>query len=69
MALPEAVRKITSQPLARLKLTDRGFVRPGLLANVTVFDAAAISGPADYDEPERPPVGIRHVFLRGCKIS
>jgi hypothetical protein len=40
-----------------------------LLANVTVFDPAAISGPADYDEPERPPVGIRHVFLSGREIN
>ncbi|HMJ62163.1 MAG TPA: amidohydrolase family protein [Bryobacteraceae bacterium] len=69
MTLPEAVRKITSKPLARLKLADRGFLRPGLLANVTVFDAATISGPADYDVPDRPPVGIRHVFLRGREIN
>jgi N-acyl-D-aspartate/D-glutamate deacylase len=69
MTLSEAVRKITSQPLARLKLNDRGFLRPSLLANVTVFDPATISGPADYDEPERPPVGIRHVFLRGREIN
>jgi len=52
-----------------LKLNDRGLLRPGLLANVTVFDPATISGPADYDEPEQPPVGIRHVFLRGRSIN
>jgi N-acyl-D-aspartate/D-glutamate deacylase len=44
-------------------------VRPGLLANVTVFDAATVSGPADYDVPDRPPVGIRHVFLRGRRVA
>jgi N-acyl-D-amino-acid deacylase len=69
MTLAEAVRKITSKPLGRLQFGDRGFLRPGLLANVTVFDPATISGPADYDVPERAPVGIRHVFLRGREIG
>jgi N-acyl-D-aspartate/D-glutamate deacylase len=69
MTLAEAVKKVTSKPLARVGIGDRGLLRPGLLANVTVFDPATVSGPADYHVPDRPPVGIRHVFLRGRAIG
>ena len=69
MTVEEAVLKVTSKPLARLRINDRGFLRPGLIANVTVFDPATISGPADYDVPDRAPVGIRHVFLHGRALD
>jgi dihydroorotase/N-acyl-D-amino-acid deacylase len=69
MTVEEAVLKVTSKPLARLRISDRGFLRPGLIANVTVFDPATISGPADYDVPDRAPVGIRHVFLHGRVLA
>jgi N-acyl-D-aspartate/D-glutamate deacylase len=69
MTVEEAVLKVTSKPLARLRISDRGFLRPGLIANVTVFDPATISGPADYDVPDRAPVGIRHVFLHGRALA
>ncbi|HEY6988862.1 MAG TPA: D-aminoacylase [Bryobacteraceae bacterium] len=68
MTVEQAVWKVTSKPLARLRIGDRGLLRPGFAANVTVFDPKTISGPADYDEPERAPIGIRHVFLRGRAV-
>jgi dihydroorotase/N-acyl-D-amino-acid deacylase len=69
MTIEEAVLKVTSKPLARLRISDRGFLLPGLIANVTVFNPATISGPADYDVPDRAPVGIRHVFLHGRALA
>ena len=68
MTLEQAVRKVTSKPLARLRIGDRGLLQPGFAANVTVFDPQTISGPADYDVPERAPIGIRHVFLHGRAV-
>lgn len=68
MTLEQAVWKVTSKPLARLRIGNRGLLRPGFAANVTVFDPKTISGPADYDEPERAPIGIRHVFLHGRAV-
>ncbi len=68
MTLEQAVWKVTSKPLARLRIGDRGLLRQGFAANVTVFDPKTISGPADYDEPERAPIGIRHVFLHGRAV-
>jgi dihydroorotase/N-acyl-D-amino-acid deacylase len=69
MTLEQAVWKVTSKPLARLRIGDCGLLRPGFAANVTVFDPKTISGPADYDMPEQTPIGIRHVFLRGQAVS
>jgi N-acyl-D-amino-acid deacylase len=58
MPLETAVHKITAQPAARLGLTDRGRLAPGLRADVTVFDPARVASLATYDNPQRDPVGI-----------
>ena len=65
LALAEAVRKVTSLPAARFGLGDRGRIAPGYRADLVVFDAARIGSPATYEDPERPPVGIRYVIRGG----
>ncbi|HYM09116.1 MAG TPA: D-aminoacylase [Bryobacterales bacterium] len=65
---PQAIHKVTAQPAERLGLKDRGLLRPGCFADVTVFDAARIAGPATYEAPETPPEGIRFVFREGRAI-
>ncbi len=63
--LQEAVRKMTSAPAARLGLKDRGLVRPGMKADLVVFDPGEIIDTSTYEEPRRHPKGIRHVFVNG----
>jgi N-acyl-D-amino-acid deacylase len=65
LPLPEAVRKMTSAPAARLGLRDRGILRPGMKADLVVFDPERVIDRATYDEPRRPPEGILHVFVNG----
>jgi len=65
LALAEAVRKITDLPARRFGLRGRGRLQPGYKADVVVFDAQKIGSPATYDDPERPPAGIRWVFREG----
>jgi N-acyl-D-amino-acid deacylase len=65
LPLPEAIRKMTSAPAARLGLRDRGILRPGMKADLVVFDAERVIDRATYDEPRRPPEGILHVFVNG----
>lgn len=62
MPLGQAIHKITAKPAARLGLNGRGTLRPGAVADVTVFDPRTIAGSASYDHPECAPVGIEHVF-------
>jgi N-acyl-D-amino-acid deacylase len=64
-SLPEAVRKMTSYPAQKFGLFDRGLIRPGLAADLVVFDAAAVIDRATYDDPEQPPAGLPHVLVNG----
>lgn len=65
VSLEEAVRKCTSLPAARVGLRDRGQVRPGLAADIVVFDAERVSDRATYAEPHQYPDGISHVLVNG----
>jgi N-acyl-D-amino-acid deacylase len=65
--LPEAIRKMTSAAAARLGLKDRGLVRPGMKADLVVFDPEEIIDTSTYEEPRRHPKGIRHVFVNGTQ--
>jgi len=65
MPLPEAVRKMTSEPAARLRLRDRGVLREGVFADVTVFDPRTIADQATYREPHCFPSGIPYVLVNG----
>jgi dihydroorotase/N-acyl-D-amino-acid deacylase len=62
MPLTEAVHKITAKPAARLGLRDRGLLREGYAADVTVFDPATILSRATYESPDNQPEGIHFVF-------
>jgi dihydroorotase/N-acyl-D-amino-acid deacylase len=69
MGLAEAVHKITGKPAARLGLRDRGLLREGYTADITVFDPAKIRSRATYETPELPPEGITAVIRNGELIS
>lgn len=61
----EAIRKMTSGPAQRLGLAAKGIVRPGLDADLVVFDPATVSDRATFDEPHQYPDGIEHVLVNG----
>jgi N-acyl-D-amino-acid deacylase len=65
MGLSEAVHKITGKPAARLHWHDRGLLREGYRADVTVFDAAAVGSRSTYDDPAVDPQGIVTVMRNG----
>jgi N-acyl-D-amino-acid deacylase len=68
LPLEEAVRKMTSKAAARVHLNDRGVLRPGLAADITVFDPATVRDVATFDAPNRYAVGVRHVFVNGRRV-
>lgn len=65
LTLEDAVRKMTSQPAARVGLKGRGRIRAGAYADVTVFDPARVRDLATFDEPNRYPEGISYVLVNG----
>ncbi len=65
LPLEEAVRKMTSLPAARARLSDRGVLRPGLAADVTVFDPVSVRAVSTWEDPMRASDGIRFVLVNG----
>ena len=61
----EAVRKMTALPAAMIGLTERGYLLPGMIADVTVFDPATVIDRATIDAPVLPSVGIETVVVNG----
>ncbi len=68
MTLEEAIRKMTSQAASRVGITDRGILRPGMMADVTVFDPATVQDVASYTDPLRYSVGVKYVFVNGRPV-
>jgi N-acyl-D-amino-acid deacylase len=68
LRLEEAVRKMTSQPAARVHLQDRGILRPGMAADITVFDQATIRDIATFDDPMHYSEGVRFVLVNGRAV-
>jgi N-acyl-D-amino-acid deacylase len=65
LTLEEAIRKMTSKAAGRVHLNDRGILRPGMAADIAIFDAATIHDVSTFDDPRHYSVGVRHVFVNG----
>lgn len=65
LTLEEAVRKMTSLPASRMRLTDRGILRPGLAADVVAFDPERVRERATYADPSHYSEGIPYVAVNG----
>lgn len=65
ISLEDAVRKMTSLPASRLGLWDRGLLRPGMLADVVVFDPDTVEDRSLFGDSHHYSVGISHVLVNG----
>ncbi len=65
LTLEDAVRKMTGQPAARVGLKDRGVLRAGAYADITVFDPARVRDLATFERPNQYPEGIDYVVVNG----
>ena len=68
LSLPEAVRKMTSAPAARLKLTDRGRLAPGSVADLVLFDPDRVIDRSTFQDPAVLPEGIKKVMVGGVLV-
>jgi len=65
MSLPEAVRKMTGLPASTVGIIKRGFIAPGMTADITVFDPKTIIDHATYADPAALSEGVRSVLVGG----
>jgi N-acyl-D-amino-acid deacylase len=65
LPLEQAIRKITSLPAQRERLRDRGLLKEGFFADVTIFDPATIIDKATYENPAQVSEGVKYVFVNG----
>jgi N-acyl-D-amino-acid deacylase len=68
LTLQDAIRKMSSMPAERLKFGDRGLLRPGMKADVVIFDPNTVADKATYEEPHQYSVGIRDVIVNGKPV-
>jgi N-acyl-D-amino-acid deacylase len=65
LTLEDAVRKMTSWPASRMGLNDRGVLREGLRADVTIFDYERMDDVASYENSRSAPIGVEYVIVNG----
>jgi N-acyl-D-amino-acid deacylase len=65
LTLEDAVRKMSGYPAQRLRLLDRGLLRPGMKADIVIFDPAKVQDTADFANPHQYAEGFREVIVNG----
>jgi len=65
LTLEEAVRKMTSLPASRMRLHDRGLLRPGMAADIVAFDSDTVRERSTYADPNHYSQGFAYVAVNG----
>ncbi|SIR89098.1 N-acyl-D-amino-acid deacylase [Haladaptatus litoreus] len=65
LTLEEGIRKMTSLPARAMGLDSKGVLRPGLDADIVLFDPRTVGTDASYEHPRQFPTGIPHVIVNG----
>ena len=69
ITLPEAVKKMTSMNADKIGIADRGRLKEGLAADVTIFDQDHVIDRATFEQPHQFPVGIKYVIVNGVTVD
>ena len=68
LGLAECVEHLSARPARRLRLPDRGLVRPGYRADLVLLDPDTVAAGATYEQPRTPPSGIPFVLVDGVPV-
>ncbi|HWN09710.1 MAG TPA: D-aminoacylase [Pyrinomonadaceae bacterium] len=65
LTLEKAIQKMTGMPATRVGLRDRGFLREGMFADITIFDPRRVIDRATFEKPNQHPDGVNYVIVNG----
>jgi dihydroorotase/N-acyl-D-amino-acid deacylase len=65
LGLEDAIRKFSSLPAQRMRLTDRGVLKEGMWADVVVFDPGTVRDLATFENPNQLSEGMEYVLVNG----
>ena len=68
LTLEDAVRKASSAVATRLSLHDRGLLKPGMKADIVVFDEKTVKDVATFEKPHQLSVGMKYVLVNGVPV-
>jgi N-acyl-D-amino-acid deacylase len=63
--LEEIIRRMTSLPAQKFQLNDRGLLRPGMAADIVVFDENTVNDMATFEKPHQYATGFKYVLVNG----
>ena len=68
ISLEQAIHKMTAMPAARIGANERGLLKPGMFADIVVFDPARIQDHSTYTDPHHYSTGIEHLLINGIAV-
>ena len=68
ITLEDAVRRMSGLPAGRFRIMDRGLLRPGMKADVAVFDANTVIDKSEFGNPHQYAEGFAHVIVNGTPV-
>ena len=68
LSLEEAIRRFTSRPAGRVGIADRGVLRPGFKADITIFNPDTVRDVSTFEDPTHYSQGIEHVLVNGKAV-
>ena len=68
LSMAKAIHKMTGLPAARLGFKNRGLIKPGLTADLVLFDPLTIQDRSTFDHPHQYAVGVVYTWVNGCPI-
>lgn len=68
IGLEEAIRRMTSLPAQKFKLSDRGLLREGMAADIVIFDEATVKDKSTFEQPHQYSQGFQYVLVNGALV-
>jgi dihydroorotase/N-acyl-D-amino-acid deacylase len=68
LPLEEAIRRMTSLPASRFRIMDRGLLRPGMKADIAIFDAETVIDKSEFGKPHQYAEGFTDVLVNGTPV-